>query len=899
MNQAEGRADTAQALRASEDRYRQLIELAPDAIAIIQRGRIVFANPATVRLLGGHGPGDVVGRELNADIHPDDLPGSQERQREVLVSGTPSQLSRVRIRRLDGAYVPVEVRGVRCEFNGEIAIQLIARDISQGDRGERQLRDSEARLAEAQELGGIGSFEVELSTGVVTATPALHRIFGFPPDADPMEFGPFVETHVHPADRERAYASRDRAPVPGEVDSIEYRYLHPDGSERVMQMHRRVVADGEGRPHRILCTVQDITERTRTEERLRASEERYRVFVDHATDAIFLHHYNGSVFDVNQHACEMLGYTREELIGQMPSAFDPSFTEANMRHALDTLDHMQTVSFESIHRRKDGTTYPVEVRIRPFWLGDERVGLSLARDISQRKHAELALRRSEETLRKAQQIAHIGNWTIDVSTNRFHASDEMRRLIDLEDSGADSVDAAEIFRRIHPDDLPRALDAWRRATEGEPVELEHRGFVGGQVRWFYSATTVERDAAGRPTFVIGVSQDITARRRLEEQFQQAQKMEAVGKLAGGVAHDFNNMLTVINGYTDMLLAELELYDPRREKITQVREAGERAAALTRQLLAFSRKQILAPRLVNLNDIVTRAEGMLRRLIGEDVTVSTHLEPDLAQLKADPSQLEQVLLNLAVNARDAMPQGGQLSVRTRTVMVQRGSQPHLADVSPGRYVELTVADTGCGMSPDVRDKVFEPFFTTKPTGTGTGLGLSTVYGIVKQSGGHIWVDSDMGVGSTFGILLPAAPDDAVSLPVAESLDVSLRGSETVLIVEDEDAVRRVARTALEMHGYRVIDASGGDEARRLAARHEGPIHLVVTDVVMAEMSGRDVADLLRALRPGIRVLFMSGYTDDAVVRHGVLDATDHFLQKPFTPQTLARRVRAVLDEPASR
>ena len=882
---------TEDALRASEERYRSLLDLAPEAIAIVQHGRCVYANRVAATMMGASSPAELVGRVLNDHLHPDEVSGSLVRQARTLDGTQARALSELRLRHLDGSYTLLETHAGRCEFNGAPAIQIIARDVTERRRSEVALRESEARLAEAQELGGIGSFEVDVASGTATASPALHRIFGFPADAPALDFASFVERFVHPDDREHAVRSRDEAMVPGGVDSIDYRFLHPDGSERVIQMHRRTETGPAGTLGRMLCTVQDVTERTLAEERLRASEQRYRMFVDHASDALFLHDHLGRVLDVNRQACDSLGYTRDELIGQMPYMFDPVITEGVMEQLLTHLDEGTTETIESLHKRKDGTLIPVEIRIRPFTLGHERVALSLARDMTERKTAELALRRSEATLQRAQRIAHIGSWTIEVSTNRFQPSDEMRRMCGLEGDGP--WQTSDLFRLLHPDDRERGLQVWRAAIGGEAAEFEHRLIVGNEVRWAYSASTTERDDNGRPVVVAGITQDITARRRLEEQFQQAQKMEAVGKLAGGVAHDFNNMLTVINGYTDLLLSELELYDPRREKLTQVREAGERAAGLTRQLLAFSRKQILAPRLVNLNDIVRRAEVMLRRLIGEDVTVATDLAPDLAQLKADPSQLEQVLLNLAVNARDAMPHGGHLTVATRTITVDRRT-PGNGETLDGRYVELSVADTGVGMPPDVCDRVFEPFFTTKPTGTGTGLGLSTVYGIVKQSGGHISVESAVERGSTFRILLPAAPDDATVVVQAVPADGSHRGSETVLVVEDEEAVRRVARISLEMHGYRVIEAAGGDEARRWAANYAGPIHLVLTDVVMAEMSGRDVADLLRALRPNIKILFMSGYTDDAVVRHGVLEATDDFLQKPFTPVSLASKVRAILD-----
>jgi CheY-like chemotaxis protein len=368
-------------------------------------------------------------------------------------------------------------------------------------------------------------------------------------------------------------------------------------------------------------------------------------------------------------------------------------------------------------------------------------------------------------------------------------------------------------------------------------------------------------------------------------------MEAVGRLAGGVAHDFNNLLTVINGFCEVLLAELPAGDPRRESVAAIRGAGERAAGLTGQLLAFSRKAIVAPKVLDLNDVVDSVGKMLRRLIGEDVILTTSLAPGLDRVKADPGQVEQVLMNLAVNARDAMPAGGRLMIETGNLELREGARyPGLA---PGRYVRLAVSDTGHGMTEEVKARVFDPFFTTKEPGKGTGLGLATVYGIVETYGGHVAVDSEVGAGTTFTILLPAE-EAAADRPAGEVQQVAPRGTETVLLVEDDGAVRRLAQIALEALGYTVLEAASSADAVLAAEVHPGPVHLLLTDVVMPGQGGREVARAVRARHPEVKVLYVSGYTDDAVVRHGVLEATDAFLQKPFTPRRLARKVRAVLD-----
>ncbi|HJQ22928.1 MAG TPA: response regulator [Blastocatellia bacterium] len=433
----------------------------------------------------------------------------------------------------------------------------------------------------------------------------------------------------------------------------------------------------------------------------------------------------------------------------------------------------------------------------------------------------------------------------------------------------------------------------RGYLEGE-FELQRKD--GSRFPAYVVNTVVDND--GQDKGVVGVAIDLTARKQLEEQLRQAQKMEAIGQLAGGVAHDFNNLLTIIMGYAQLLQAQTDSSSPRGREIEEILDAAQRAASLTSQLLAFSRKQVLAPQILDLNAVVADTEKMLRRLIGEHIELVTDFAADLDPVQADPGQLQQVIMNLAVNARDAMPEGGKLIIRTRNAGLNESDVRDYPGCEPGDYVMLTVTDTGLGMDPATVSHIFEPFFTTKEQGKGTGLGLSTVFGIVKQSGGHVAVDSRPGRGTTFQICLPRAQWDAE--PAVESAQAGgwLHGDEMILLVEDEAAVRALSAKLLRTHGYTVLEAADGEAALSLLQSERASVGLLITDVIMPRMSGKTLANLLKARQPDMKVLFTSGYTDDAIIHHGVLAPGVVFLQKPFAPDVLIRKVREVLDQPAA-
>lgn len=528
-------------------------------------------------------------------------------------------------------------------------------------------------------------------------------------------------------------------------------------------------------------------------------------------------------------------------------------------------------------------------------------------NITGRKLSEIALRKSEQEQRhlaqqlesersrllEAQAVAKVGSWETDLATLSVTWSEETFRIFETTPDQFHPTHPG-FLEHVHHEDRA-AVNAAFMESKGQtgPFTIEHRLLLaGGKIKFVEERWQMVRDEQGNPIRAIGTCQDITERRSLQQQLGQSQKMEAVGQLAGGVAHDFNNLLTVMLGYSEVLMSRIPAADPAWTMLSDIHQSAERASNLTRQLLAFSRKQVLSPKVLDLNVVVSGIGRMLGRLIGEDVALNCVLGPLADWIKVDPGQLEQVIINLAVNARDAMPRGGKLTIETAAVDLDEHAALHL-EGKPGRYVALTMADTGCGMSAEVRLRIFEPFFTTKGPGKGTGLGLATVFGIVKQSGGLIDLESQEGVGTRFQILFPAV-SGKTNEPVKEDAS-AIRGNETILLVEDEDIVRKVSTLALESHGYKTLLAANGPEAIRIVESNpEGTIQLVVTDVVMPGMSGRVLVEQLRRDHPGLKFLFVSGYTDDAVVKHGVFEARDAFLQKPFTPRSLVRKVREILD-----
>ena len=619
-------------------------------------------------------------------------------------------------------------------------------------------------------------------------------------------------------------------------------------------------------------------------------------------DAVMVMELDGTIIDLNPAAERLFGYARAEMLGRQPAMFrDGLAGERQASSIWSSLEQSGRWEGEYGFLRKDGSQGTADVHVVTRY--DERgqaVGMvGVGRDVTERRRVERELAASEERYRLISRSTHdlVYDWDVaagsiawnDAVTSAFrHAPHSVR------------ADLAWWEEQVHPDDRARVIASLGGAVESgaDTWTEEYRFRRGtGDYAFVLDRGSFQRGPDGRAVRMVGMMVDLSERRQLEEQLRQAQKMEAVGQLAGGMAHDFNNIMTAVQLHTEFLLEALHASDPRRRDAEEVARAVSRAAGLTRQLLAFSRKQLLSPRLLDLNGTVRETAKMLRRLIGEDIALATTLEPELWPVHADEGQLEQVLINLALNARDAMPGGGRLEIETLNVTFDESAAAYSAKMTPGSYVRLSVSDTGHGMDAKTRAKVFEPFFTTKPVGEGTGLGLAMVYGIVKQSGGYIWVDSAPGQGATFRIFLPRAPEEQDAAGASPSVLVPARGAETVLLVEDEEAVRGLARRVLQRQGYRVIEARNGREALATAAAHVGEIHLLLTDAVMPELGGLELVTALRAQRPGLRVLVVSGYSSDDAERRGHAASGVAFLQKPFTMHQLASVVRAVIDAEA--
>jgi two-component system cell cycle sensor histidine kinase/response regulator CckA len=908
-----------------------LTENNPIAIVVLDADdRIQMWNPAFERLFQ-YTARELKGQGLDSLIAPEGLNHEATELTRKLAGGTNIRAT-TRRRRRDGTLRDVQLIGVPLIMRGrQIGTIGLYEDITERKTAERAQRAAEDRLRTLFENAIEGIFQTTAEGRYLSANPALARLFGYNSPAEMMDAIENIGSQLY-ADASRREEFKRIMNEQDHVEGFEYELIRRDGKRVWINENAHAVRDEQGKLLYYEGTVEDITERKRAEAERQASMEIIRSVnptenLDELLRAIHMAlknvvHAENCFVALHEPATDMFHFPF--LVDQFDATPPPQKVGRSCTAYVFRTGHAMLIPqpvFDQLAARGEvelvGTPSPswlgVPLRSPSATIGVLVVqhyqdpGAYSQRDLEfltsvggqialaiERKRGDAALRESEARLRVLIEQLPAILWTVDNSLRFTSALGAGLTHAGLRADQIVGKTMPEFFETTDATFLP--ITSHRRAVLGEPTTF-HMEWRNGS---YACHAEPLRDANGRCEGAICMALDVSDRKKLEEQLRQAQKMEAVGRLAGGIAHDFNNLLMVIQGHAELLTDRLKPGESLRRNAEQIQEASQRATSLTRQLLAFSRKQMLAPVVLSVHTVVSDMIKILRRLIGEDIELASVNAPDLWRVKADRSQIEQVIMNLAVNARDAMPRGGKLTIETTNVEFDNSYSRAPMVLTPGRYVMLAVTDNGCGMDPDTQAHIFEPFYTTKEKGKGTGLGLATVYGIVKQSGGYVWVYSEAGRGTTFKIYLPSVEEDVTPIESRPAATALPRGTETVLLVEDEEGVRELTKEYLEICGYKVLVAEDGHAAVAIVSKHSGPIDLMMTDIVMPGISGSELAQKITALRPEIRVVYMSGYTDQAIIRHGILSSDVLLLQKPFTMSTLAHKLReAFAANPATR
>ncbi len=885
------RKQAEEALRESEERYRTLFETSPDALIVMDLDmNIIMGNQRALEIVGHDRLEQFMSRKGINDMASEDRPRVAAAIKALLATGRTQTFETTMVKQ-DGARFPSlnSAALIRDAAGRPRAIIGTARDITALKQAEAELRQSERRFRlMAETIQDVFWMATPTIDRVIYASPAYEQVWGRSCQELYQYPQRFMES-IHPEDRGRALSAFVAAREQGSPSDHEYRIIKPDGAVRWIHDRGFPVRDDQDRVIMFTGVATDITDKKLAEEALRESEKRFRDITEHAAEWVWEVDAQGKYIYSSPVVEQLLGYKPEEVLNKyFYDFFLPDQREELKNAALEVFAAKQPFrDFLTPNLHKNGQIVWLSTSGIPIL--DEQGNLLGYRgadiDITERREAEAL---SRNLIAKSP----IGIYLIQ--DGKFQLVNQW--FFEISGYNKDESSVLEPINLVHPEDREATRSNAVKMLRGvSSVPYEYRTITkGGEIKWIMETLAAIQYQGKRAA--LGYFMDITERKALEQQLIQAQKMEAVGRLAGGVAHDFNNLLMAILGYGELMRSKVLKGDPLYDHLENILKAGDRAAALTQQLLTFSRRQIVTPQVVDLNRVVLDLEPMLRRLIGEDLDLEIITDPGPVAVRADPGHLGQIIMNLVVNARDAMPRGGRLTLKTASVEFKQARHTRFGQVPPGGYVRLVVRDTGVGMDEATQAHAFEPFFTTKESGKGTGLGLSTVYGIVKQSEGYLDLDSEPEAGSTFTICLPRLKTLVEPPKTRIPLTASYRGKETILLVEDEDVLRGLLAKFLRLYGYTVLEARHGGEALLTCERRQEPIHLMVTDVVMPQMSGRELADRLTPLRPDMKVLYMSGYTEDAVVQHGVEDLSVAFLQKPFKPIELARKVYAILHPP---
>lgn len=898
------RKRSEEALRASQERYKTIIESIEDGYFEVNlAGDLIFFNDSLCRMLG-YSREEMLGMSNRQYTDEENRKKLYEAFNKVYRTGQPTKAFAWEIIRKDGMrrFGEVSITLVKNSEGQPVGFRGTARDVTERMKIEEEIQRTLSLLNATLESTADGILVVDLNGKIVSYNQKFVQLWHIPDSV----------IASRDDDQVLAFVLDQLKDPKGFLNKVRTLYAQSEAeSYDVIEFKDGRRFERFSTPQRIgdriigrVWSFRDVTSHLQAEEALARSEERYRMLVEESFDGIFIQRGFEIIF-ANRRLHEMLGYEEGELLGMNHwLIYHPDYQSLTRERAMARLRGESPPStYEVKFLRKDGTSFCGEINAKVInFLGESGIQV-WARDISERKRSEEILQAEKERFRSLSEGAPFGMVMIGHDGRFKYINPKFKELFGYDLT--DVPDGKTWFRKAYPDPNYRhqVISTWLADyTVSKPGEKVPRDFTvrckdgTEKIVNFISVSLQSGETLMTCEDITELKRAEETLRQTEEQLRHSQKMEAVGKLAGGVAHDFNNLLTVIKGYAELSCIGLEENDPLRANLVEIRKASERASSLTRQLLAFSRRQILDLKIVNLNTLLKDLDKMLHRILGEDIELVYHLSQDLGMVKTDPGQMEQVILNLAVNARDAMPSGGKLSIETSNVELDEAYTKKHMEVTPGQYVMLSVSDSGIGISPEVKDRIFEPFFTTKEKGKGTGLGLSTVYGIVKQSGGNIYVYSEMGRGTTFKIYLPRieAEEENHLLP-PESNHSLPRGNEKILLAEDETSVRELTARILREQGYQVFEAQNGMDILNFVHSHpERDFHLLVTDVVMPLMSGKELENRLKQFMPHLKVLFISGYTDNAIVHHGVLMEGVEFLQKPFTHHALLYKVREVLD-----